>query len=104
MIAFVRGEVAEVTLSSAVLAVGGVGLELQCTPGTLATLRVGTEPNGVPGIRHVQGRMVMVDLDAARLAAVPSGHSFWSRSAGRRDERRVGVDGASPGDVRLFPR
>jgi Holliday junction DNA helicase RuvA len=41
MIAFVRGEVAEVTLTSAVLAVGGVGLELQCTPGTLATLRVG---------------------------------------------------------------
>jgi len=41
MIAFVRGEVAEVTLSSAVLEVGGVGLELQCTPGTLATLRVG---------------------------------------------------------------
>ena len=43
MIAFVRGEVAEVTLSSAVLAVGGVGLELQCTPGTLATLRVGQQ-------------------------------------------------------------
>lgn len=41
MIAFVRGEVAEVTLSSAVLTVGGVGLELQCTPGTLASLRVG---------------------------------------------------------------
>ena len=41
MIAFVRGEVAAVTLSSAVLEVGGVGLELQCTPGTLATLRVG---------------------------------------------------------------
>ena len=43
MIAFVRGEVAEVTLSSAVLAVGGVGLELMCTPGTLATLRVGQQ-------------------------------------------------------------
>ena len=46
MIAFVRGEVAEVTLSSAVLAVGGgggIGLELQCTPGTLATLRVGQQ-------------------------------------------------------------
>jgi holliday junction DNA helicase RuvA len=41
MIAFVRGEVAEVTLTGAVLAVGGVGLEVQCTPGTLATLRVG---------------------------------------------------------------
>lgn len=43
MIAFVRGKVAAVTLSSAVLEVGGVGLELQCTPGTLATLRTGTE-------------------------------------------------------------
>ena len=41
MIAFVRGEVAAVTLSSAVLEVGGVGLELMCTPGTLATLRPG---------------------------------------------------------------
>lgn len=43
MIAFVRGQVAAVTLSSAVLEVGGVGLELMCTPGTLATLRVGRE-------------------------------------------------------------
>jgi Holliday junction DNA helicase RuvA len=41
VIAFVRGTVADVTLSSAVLEVGGVGLELQCTPGTLARLRVG---------------------------------------------------------------
>jgi Holliday junction DNA helicase RuvA len=41
MIAFVRGEVAAVTLSSAVLEVGGVGLELMCTPATLATLRTG---------------------------------------------------------------
>ena len=41
MIAFVRGRVAALTLSSAVLEVGGVGLELMCTPGTLATLRTG---------------------------------------------------------------
>jgi Holliday junction DNA helicase RuvA len=41
MIAFVRGEVAAVTLTSAVVEVGGVGLELMCTPGTLATLRPG---------------------------------------------------------------
>lgn len=41
MIAFVQGTVAAVTLTSAVLDVGGVGLELQCTPGTLATLRTG---------------------------------------------------------------
>jgi holliday junction DNA helicase RuvA len=41
MIAFVRGTVADVTLTSAVLEVGGVGLELHCTPNTLATLRRG---------------------------------------------------------------
>ncbi|GCD88802.1 Holliday junction branch migration protein RuvA [Nocardioides sp. LS1] len=41
MIAFVRGQVAAVTLNSAVLEVGGVGLELMCTPGTLASLRPG---------------------------------------------------------------
>jgi Holliday junction DNA helicase RuvA len=43
MIAFVRGRVAALTLTSAVLEVGGVGLELQCTPGTLAGLRPGGE-------------------------------------------------------------
>ncbi|HEX2550903.1 MAG TPA: Holliday junction branch migration protein RuvA, partial [Nocardioidaceae bacterium] len=42
MIAFVRGTVADVTLGSAVVEVGGVGLELVCTPNTLATLRLGT--------------------------------------------------------------
>jgi holliday junction DNA helicase RuvA len=41
VIAFVRGEVAELTLTSAVLEVGGVGLELMCTPDTLAGLRTG---------------------------------------------------------------
>lgn len=41
MISYVRGEVAAVTLSSAVLDVGGVGVELMCTPATLATLRTG---------------------------------------------------------------
>jgi Holliday junction DNA helicase RuvA len=42
MIAFVRGTVADVTLDSAVLEVGGVGLQLHCTPATLATLHVGS--------------------------------------------------------------
>ncbi|WP_340540085.1 Holliday junction branch migration protein RuvA [Nocardioides sp. GXZ039] len=41
MIAYVRGQVAALTLSSAVVEVGGVGLEVMCTPGTLATLRTG---------------------------------------------------------------
>jgi Holliday junction DNA helicase RuvA len=43
MIAFVRGTVADVSLTSAVLEVGGIGLELNCTPNTLASLREGTE-------------------------------------------------------------
>ena len=47
MIAYVRGQVAAVTLNSAVLEVGGVGLELMCTPGTLATLREG-QPATLP--------------------------------------------------------
>jgi Holliday junction DNA helicase RuvA len=41
MIAFVRGEVAAVTPTSAVVQVGGVGLEVLCTPNTLAGLRTG---------------------------------------------------------------
>ncbi|WP_148615011.1 Holliday junction branch migration protein RuvA [Nocardioides rubriscoriae] len=47
MIAYVRGQVASVTLHSAVVDVGGVGLELMCTPGTLATLRAG-QPATLP--------------------------------------------------------
>lgn len=47
MIAFVRGEVAAITLNSAVLEVGGVGLEVMCTPATLATLRIG-QPATLP--------------------------------------------------------
>lgn len=30
----------------------------------VAVLRVGVEPDGVPGLRHITGRTVMVDLDA----------------------------------------
>jgi Holliday junction DNA helicase RuvA len=43
MIAFVRGTVASLGLTSAVIEVGGVGLEVQCTPNTLADLRRGAE-------------------------------------------------------------
>jgi holliday junction DNA helicase RuvA len=47
MIAFVSGRIAGLTLTSAVVEVGGVGLEVNCTPGTLATLRVG-DPATLP--------------------------------------------------------
>ena len=43
MIAFVRGQVEALTLTSAVVAVGGVGMQVWCTPGTLAALRVGDQ-------------------------------------------------------------
>ncbi len=43
MIAHVSGRVAEVTVSSAVVEVGGVGLEVVCTPNTLAGLRTGRD-------------------------------------------------------------
>ncbi|GII80834.1 Holliday junction ATP-dependent DNA helicase RuvA [Sphaerisporangium rufum] len=43
MIASVRGRVAALAPDSAVLEVGGVGVLVHCTPGTLATLRAGEE-------------------------------------------------------------
>lgn len=43
MIAHVRGPVAAVTLTSVVVDVGGVGLQVMCTPSTIAGLRTGTE-------------------------------------------------------------
>lgn len=43
MIAFVNGRVASAGPDGAVVEVGGVGLALQCTPGTLAGLRVGDQ-------------------------------------------------------------
>ena len=41
MIAFVNGRVAAAGPDGAVVEVGGVGLAVQCTPATLAGLRVG---------------------------------------------------------------
>ena len=41
MIAFVAGRVAALAPDSAVVEVGGVGMQVQCTPATLARLRVG---------------------------------------------------------------
>ncbi|MFE7119992.1 Holliday junction branch migration protein RuvA, partial [Streptomyces sp. NPDC057654] len=41
MIAFVSGRVAALAPDTAVVEVGGVGMALQCTPGTLAALRIG---------------------------------------------------------------
>jgi holliday junction DNA helicase RuvA len=43
MIAFVRGRVAVVKPGEVVVDVGGIGLSLQCTPSTAASLRVGDD-------------------------------------------------------------
>jgi Holliday junction DNA helicase RuvA len=43
MIAFVRGEVAAVLVDSVLVDIKGVGMQVMCTPATLATLRVGAE-------------------------------------------------------------
>lgn len=43
MIAFVKGRVEALTLTDAVVEVGGVGMQVWCTPGTLAALRVGDQ-------------------------------------------------------------
>ena len=41
MISHLRGTVAGIAPDGAVIEVGGVGMRVQCTPGTLATLRPG---------------------------------------------------------------
>ena len=43
MIASVRGQVTAIAPDGAVVEVGGVGMFVHCTPGTLATLRMGEE-------------------------------------------------------------
>jgi Holliday junction DNA helicase RuvA len=43
VIAFVSGRVAALAPDGAVVEVGGVGLTVQCTPGTLAALRIGDQ-------------------------------------------------------------
>jgi len=43
MIAHLTGTVAAVSPEAAVIEVGGVGLQVQCTPGTLASLRLGDQ-------------------------------------------------------------
>ncbi|MFD0891666.1 Holliday junction branch migration protein RuvA, partial [Streptosporangium algeriense] len=43
MIASVRGRVAAIAPEGAVVEVGGIGVLVHCTPGTLAALRVGEE-------------------------------------------------------------
>jgi Holliday junction DNA helicase RuvA len=50
MIASVRGPVAAVLVDSAVIEVGGVGIQVMCTPATLAGLRLGAEASLVTSL------------------------------------------------------
>ncbi|MFD5030518.1 Holliday junction branch migration protein RuvA [Streptomyces sp. NPDC058220] len=43
MIAFVSGPVAALAPTTAVIEVGGIGMAVQCSPGTLAALRIGQQ-------------------------------------------------------------
>ena len=80
----------------------------------LATLRVGTDPDGVPGLRHVQGRMVMVDLDAEPETIAPvvegvrifAGYSGWTigQLEGEIERDDWIVLSALPSDVLVEPR
>lgn len=80
----------------------------------LGTLRVGADPDATPGLRHVAGRIVMVDLDAdpeligAAVEGVRifAGYSGWTTGQleGEIDRDDWIVLSALPSDVLAEPR
>lgn len=80
----------------------------------LGTLKVGVNPDGVDGVRHVSGRIVMVDLDAdpdLLAAAVEgvrifAGYSGWTigQLEGEIERDDWIVLSALPSDVLVPPR
>ena len=80
----------------------------------LATLRVGADPQGVPGLRHVDGRVVMVDLDTDPDALAPlvegvrifAGYSGWTigQLEGEIERDDWIVLSALPSDVLAGPK
>lgn len=80
----------------------------------LGKLRVGVDVAGVPGLRHVQGRIVMVDLDADPDAVAPAlegirifaGYSGWTigQLDGEIERDDWIVLSALPSDVLVEPR
>src|SRR5690606_2477381 len=80
----------------------------------LGKLRVGVDAAGVPGLRHVQGRIVMVDLDADPDAVAPAlegirifaGYSGWTigQLDGEIERDDWIVLSALPSDVLVEPR
>jgi len=80
----------------------------------LATLKVGVDVSSVPGLRHVQGRIAMVDLDAdpeeiesaVEGVRIYAGYSGWSvgQLDGEIERDDWIVLSALPSDVLVGPR
>ncbi|MGB8403735.1 MAG: YqgE/AlgH family protein [Mycobacterium sp.] len=80
----------------------------------LATLRVGVDAGQVPGLRHVQGRIAMVDLDAdpeliehaVEGVRIYAGYSGWSLGQldGEIERDDWMVLSGLPADVLVEPR
>jgi putative transcriptional regulator len=80
----------------------------------LGTLRVGVDPDGMTGLRHVSGRIVMIDLDAdPQLIATAvegvrifAGYSGWTigQLEGEIERDDWIVLSALPSDVLVQPR
>jgi putative transcriptional regulator len=80
----------------------------------LATVRVGVDIAGLPGVRHVQGRIVMVDLDSDPDTIAPAlegvrifaGYSGWTTGQLEGEIERDDwiVLSALPSDVLVEPR
>lgn len=80
----------------------------------LGTLRVGADPDGVSGLRHVAGRIVMVDLDAdpdmiatmVEGVRIFAGYSGWTigQLDGEIERDDWIVLSALPSDVLAAPR
>ncbi len=80
----------------------------------LGTLRVGADPEGLTGVRHVAGRIVMVDLDsdpeliatAVEGIRIFAGYSGWTigQLDGEIERNDWIVLSALPSDVLVQPR
>jgi putative transcriptional regulator len=80
----------------------------------LSVLRVGASPDGVSGLRHVSGRLAMVDLDADPESIAPlvegvrifAGYSGWTigQLDGEIERDDWIVLSALPSDVLVQPR
>ena len=80
----------------------------------LGNLRIGVDPDGMPGLRHVAGRVVMVDLDADPESIAESvegvrifaGYSGWTigQLDGEIERDDWIVLAALPADVLVEPR